>query len=313
MIKIKINKTKKLTEEEQVQQKKVLVRNLIEHLKKYKDCICVSYDLETTGLNPSIHQITQIAGRVFEFKISDTPSEEINLKETDIEDFSVRVRLTDETLRLMNEPFIKRNENEKSIKQVLDYTQYDISKSDSYEEEKKLINDFFTYINKLSKNNRKVVLIGHNIAKFDNNFIKERGKLYNLTPPDTDVLDTLVFFNNVYYPLLRANNSIHILDKIKKLDGSHTFALGKIADALKIPNNNWHVAIEDVKMLMLVVGEVLKEINANLDLDVTNAQSDIAKEKAARDKERKEKANKLKINNPLTENKKIVIKILRNT
>ena len=213
----------------------------------------------------------------------------------------------------MNEPFVKTQKNELSIKQVLDMTGYDISKSETYEEEKKVISDFINYLNKLSRDNRKVVLIGQNIINFDNKFFSKRAKLYNLPSLDNDVIDTKILLQNVYYPLLRAKKSTDILDQIKTDDGNHSFSLGIIAKALKIDNKNWHRAIEDVKMLILVVGKVLNEINNNLDLDVTGAQSDIAKEKAARDKERKEKANKLNINNPLTENKKIVLKILRNT
>jgi DNA polymerase III epsilon subunit-like protein len=286
MIKIKLKISSKLNEQNDIQQEKIIVNDLANQFKKYENGFWVFYDTETLGFNREKHQLTQIAAQVVQMTYNPA-SKTVTSKK--IKEFNTYIKLSDFSKDLLKQPFIPKNVNEKSPKQVLNMTDYPEEKSDSFISEKEAISEFYNFLNSISTDKKNVILVGQNIINFDNDFINKRAKLYNLAQLDNDVIDTKDLMQNIYYPLLSTIDEDTILPKLAMPDGSHTFSLGPVAKALGIQDKGWHNAVEDVKMLILVTEKVLQSINKNLNLDVTKAKKDIAIKKAQLDKERREK------------------------
>jgi len=249
---------------EQLEQK-TLVKDLMSNVQKYKNSTWIFFDTETTGLNPSKAQLTEIAGLAINPDFKDT--------ETNLGQYETKISLTPETQKLLNEPFVPSRKGEMGTKDILAMTQYDVSKSSEYPDEKTSIIKFYDFLQKMSSNGE-IVLVAHN-AKFDKSFIDERAKLYSLPPISYNILDTLQIMQEIYQPILMINDKLGILPKIKTKFGNFSFTLGNITKALEIENKNWHSATADVKMLIQATKAVLKYIDEHMDLDVTVAHKQV--------------------------------------
>lgn len=254
-----------LNEEEQ----KTLVRDLMANVNKYKNSTWIFFDTETTGLEPVKAQLTEIAGLAINPDFHDT--------ETNLGQYETKISLTDEIQKRRNEPFVPTKKGELSIDQILKMTQYDVSKSSEYPDEKTAISNFYNFLKNMSSKG-KIVLVAHN-AKFDKSFIDTRAKLYSLPPIEYDVIDTLQIMQEIYQPVLMVSDKLGVLPKIKTKFGTFSFTLGNITKALEIENKNWHSATADVKMLILATKAVLKYIDEHIDLDVTAAHKQVMDKK----------------------------------
>lgn len=253
---------------------KVFLKDLSSGIQKYKDSVWVFFDTETTGLNPNNAQLLEIAAIAVKSDLLDDAGV--------VAKYHTKVSLTPETEKKRKEPHLPANPRDKSIDDLLDMTQYfNTSSGAGYIDEKKAVEGFLSFLDKLA-NEGKIVLVAHN-AKFDNNFIETRAKLYSVPIVKHEVIDTLQVMEEVFYPLIQVVDEKGILPKIKTKFGV-SFTLGNVSKALDINVDDWHSALADVKMLIKITKAVISLLEKNGDLDVTDAYAKAMVRKAKMDK-----------------------------
>ncbi len=256
------------------EEKKVLLKDLMDGINKYKDSVWVFFDTETTGLKPEDAQLLEIAAVAVKSDLMDETGF--------ISKFHTKVTLTPETEKKRSEPHNPTNPRDKSIDDLLKMTQYHNTTSGAaYIEEKKALEDFFSFLDGLAEKGD-IVLVAHN-AKFDNNFISVRSKKYSISQTPRDVIDTLQVMEEVFYPLILVVDELGILPKIKTKFGV-SFTLGNVSNALDINVDDWHSALADVKMLIKVTKSVLKYLEKNGEIDVTTGYKKAMDRKVKMDK-----------------------------
>jgi DNA polymerase III epsilon subunit-like protein len=246
----------------------------------------VFFDTETTGLltkDPSggrdyraeTEQITQIGAIATELNGQ-------TLKFMAYDKFNQKIRLNDITKGLMqNEPDAPasddpedvKNWNFKTKKGILKFNHYDLVNSESFEEERKVLESFDNFLKKQGGN---ITLIAHN-APFDLTMIQ----FHEIFKESTyEVIDSIEFFKNFFFPTLErlSNENERYKSEYDKFDFSKDYktglptdkksnALGNIASGLNNDTNELkkklqgaHDAIVDCEITMEVLGVGLSKI-----------------------------------------------------
>jgi len=243
--------------QEQNVKKEIYLNDLLKKLKEHDNKVWVFFDTETVGMDPNTRQLTEIAA------ISVKPNFSGGTAGV-IDQFHVKISLTDETKKELQKPFAPKYKGEKSIKDILDMTQYFSSNMKTIDEQDAL-KSFIEFISK-QETKGEVLLLAHN-ALFDRKFITVRSKKYNFPKLNQRTLDTIELLYDFFYPLISVSDKEGIMNKIKS-KGPVSFTLGSITSALNIDNKNWHTALSDVTALIKVTQEVIKRLEDNKDLDV---------------------------------------------
>ena len=167
----------------------------------------VFFDTETTGLltkgpdgklfRAETEQITQIAGIATELNGQ-------TLKFMAYDKFNQKIRLNDVTKGIMqNEPDSPSSDDPKDVKDwnfntkkgILKFNHYDLANSDSFDEERKVLESFDNFLKKQGGN---ITLIAHN-APFDLTMIQ----FHEIFKESTyEVIDSMDFFKNFFFPTL---------------------------------------------------------------------------------------------------------------
>lgn len=176
--------------------------NFIKWLRQRINSTFIFFDTETTGLkrvvkkDGSINQLTQISA------IATKLNRFLKFKE--ISRFNVNIKLNDEVKKIMqNEPDAPDDSNPEEYKKwlmntrkgILRYNHYDLVNSESYEEERKALEQFDEYL----KQHDNVILLAHN-APFDLEWIQFH-ELFRENA--NEIIDTKEFFNNIFFPTLK--------------------------------------------------------------------------------------------------------------
>jgi len=232
------------------------LKGILELLDGYADNTWIFFDTETTGMEPASAQLTEIGAIAVDPNAWQSDA-------TMLDQFSEKIKLTDETERLLNDPgseerkaWEKGNQSArrplKDPQAVLSMTRYG-EKGRTYGEEQEVLDKFFEWAAGFSN----PLFIAQN-ASFDLKFLSVRsgGKL-----PKYPVLDTMQLMQNYLVPLLKTQTRAEegdpgaqeLLDKlyIKKGNwGHHSVSMGVVSKAYGISIDDWHNALADVKMMM---------------------------------------------------------------
>lgn len=245
----------------------------------------VFFDTETTGLlkrdpnggpdyRADSEQITQIAAIATELNGQ-------TLKFMAYDKFNQKIRLNDTTKNIMkNEPEEPLSDSPEDMKQfnndkkrVLKFNHYDLANSDTFEEERKVLENFDNFLKKQGGN---ITLIAHN-APFDLTMIQ----FHEIFKESTyEVIDSIEFFKKFFFPTLERlskENEVYKTDydkfefgkdyKTGEYTNKKSNSLGNIAKGLHTDTNELkkklqgaHDAIVDCEITMEVLGIGLSKV-----------------------------------------------------
>jgi DNA polymerase III epsilon subunit-like protein len=245
----------------------------------------VFFDTETTGLlkkdpkggpdyRAETEQITQIAAIATELNGQ-------TLKFMAYDKFNQSIRLNDITKNIMqnepDEPLSNSKEDMKRFnsdkKRILKFNHYDLVNSESFEEERKVLENFDNFLKKQGGN---ITLIAHN-APFDLTMIQ----FHEIFKESTyEVIDSIEFFKKFFFPTLErlSTENERYKSEYDKFDFSKDYetglptdkksnALKNIATGLDNETNELkkkllgaHDAIVDCEITMEVLGIGLSKI-----------------------------------------------------
>lgn len=203
--------------------------------------VVVFFDTETTGINPSHNQITELAAKSFD---GDTLQ--------DIDSFHLHAKLTDETLAKIEDEVTNPPEGPyaKTVEEILKMTNYYNYQAEVTERE--LIEKFSEWLPQDS------VIVAHN-AKFDLKMLNTRANINKVEPVThfSKVLDTMQMSREFFIPASQELETTQpdIKDQLDKLTTKFTSTgkrakvssrLGDLVDALGETLENWHEAMADV-------------------------------------------------------------------
>ena len=251
------------------------IEGVLELLDGYANNTWIFFDTETTGLHPKSAQLTEIGA------IAVDPND-WNTDATVLGQFSEKIKLTQSTKRLLDEPESKeriawekgnagaRNPL-KEPQDVLAMTRYG-EKGRSYGDEQEVLGQFFEFV----KSFPNPLMIAQNAA-FDLRMLSVRsgGKL-----PRYPVLDTRELMDLYLLPLLRTQTQAEggdteaqdLLDKLyvnKGNWGYHSISMGVVSKAYGINIDDWHNALADVKMMMEMYRKVVETIERGMGVDIS--------------------------------------------
>lgn len=223
--------------------------------------VWIFFDTETTGLRAKREQLTEIAA------IAINPNDWLD-KAQIMDTFHIKIKLTDDLKARLNDLDSEQRkawekQNAKSWKplkepqDILRMTQYG-DKNMKPIDQQQALSEFREFIAGFNE----PILVAQN-ATFDMGFINTLSKE---KLPRYKVIDTLQLLDHQIQPVLnvlstgnfepfdvkiqkRANDILKIMGK--------SSSLGKVADAYGISAQNWHRAIDDVKMLMDVYKKIV--------------------------------------------------------
>lgn len=245
----------------------------------------VFFDTETTGLltrdpetgkeyRAETEQITQIGAIATELNGQ-------TLRFMAYDKFNQKIRLNDITKSIMqNEPDEPLSDSPEDMKQfnrdkkrVLKFNHYDLANSDSFEEERKVLESFDNFLKKQGGN---ITLIAHN-APFDLTMIQ----FHEIFKESTyEVIDSIEFFKKFFFPTLErmSNENEKYKSDYDKFEFGKDYktglptdkksnSLGNIASGLDNDTNQLkkklqgaHDAIVDCEITMEVLGIGLNKI-----------------------------------------------------
>lgn len=246
----------------------------------------VFFDTETTGLltkdpnggpdyRAETEQITQVGAIATELNGQ-------TLKFMAYDKFNQKIRLNDITKGLMqNEPDAPASDDPKDVKDwnfntkkgILKFNHYDLANSESFEEERKVLESFDNF---LKRQGGKITLIAHN-APFDLTMIQ----FHEIFKESTyEVIDSIEFFKKFFFPTLErmSTENERYKSEYDKFDFSKDYetglptdkksnALGNIAKGFNNDTNELkkklqgaHDAIVDCEITMEVLGIGLNKI-----------------------------------------------------
>jgi len=267
------------------------VKGVLDLLDGYADNTWIFFDTETTGMHPDSAQLTEIGAIAVDPNAWQSDA-------TMLDQFNEKIKFTDETDRLMNDPESEeRKEWEKKNSQsrrplkdpqaVLAMTRYG-EKGRAYSDEQEVLDGFFEWAAGFPN----PLFIAQN-ASFDLKFLSVRsgGKL-----PKYPVLDTMQLMQYYLVPLLKTQTRAgegdpeaqELLDKlyIKKGNwGYHSVSMGVVSKAYGINIDDWHNALADVKMMMEMYKEVVQTIQKGMGIDISKEQGKVL----ARNKKRRKR------------------------
>lgn len=218
----------------------------------------VFFDTETTGFNPRINQIIEIAAITVDGSTLQ-----------DVDQYHVKIELNRETLDAIQKEKPKKS-GEMSISDILNMTKYN-DKSDKMDE-RAAIEGFNNYIPD------KAVMIAHN-AKFDLKMINTRARKLGTSPLKRPykVLDTMLMSRLFFVPLSQelemdgdanATAQLDVLTKQWTKSGKRqkiSSRLGDVSTALVGNIENWHTALGDVQTTINVFKKLKEFFNVNFD------------------------------------------------
>jgi DNA polymerase III alpha subunit (gram-positive type) len=205
--------------------------NLLRWILQRKNSTFVMFDTETTGLSRSrTDQITQLAAIATKFDIR-------QLKFVEVERFHEKIKLNDYIKDIYNNsedvpyedgtPEFKQELEKDNVKAILKMNHYDLTDSEKFEDEIESLERFDSFLDKHSN----VVLMAHN-APFDLKMIQVH-EIFKTK--DREIINTMDFFNNVFFPALESlsNENEHfksINDKfgVSKRSGKKSSAMGEL-------------------------------------------------------------------------------------
>lgn len=201
----------------------------------------VFFDTETTGINPSGNQITELAAKSID---GDTLQE--------LDEFHLHAKLTEQTLAKIESEITNPPEGPyaKTVEEILKMTNYYNYQAEATEPE--LIQKFSQWLPEGS------VIVAHN-AKFDLKMVNTRANIHGIDPIThfSKVLDTMQMSREFFIPAsqeLELENP-EIKDQLDRLTTKFTKSgkrakvssrLGDLIDALGETLKNWHEAMADV-------------------------------------------------------------------
>ena len=255
------------------------IETLFEKLKIFGDSTWIFFDTETTGFKPDVSQLTEIGA------ISAHPD---NWQFTEVKAeqgmFYDKIKLTPETLMRY-----KNAEDPEGTKYPLKLTRYGMPGEEYREkypkgmpEEVDVIKEFLSYVEGQSN----PILVAQN-AKFDVDFIQSRSDLYQLgvNIESYPIFDTMMLIKLWHNPLIKAladkgdERAQRILKALAK-KGKHgeytTSSMGPISAVYEISTDEWHNALADVKMMMLMTKEIFMALQQSSETDISGPQSDVA-------------------------------------
>jgi len=257
------------------------IEGVLDLLDGYSSNTWIFFDTETTGLQPSSSQLTEIGA------IAVDPNT-WNSESTILDQFNEKIKLTDESEKLLNDPesaerkaWEKSNQGArtplKDPQAVLSMTRYG-EKGREYGDEQEVLDKFFEWTAGFSN----PLFIAQNAA-FDLKFLSVRssGKL-----PKYPVLDTKQLMELYLIPLLKTQAKAaegdpaaqDLLDKlyVKKGNwGHHSSSMGVVSKAYGISIDDWHNALADVKMMMEMYRSVVETIRKGMSTDITGEQGKV--------------------------------------
>ena len=200
----------------------------------------VFFDTETTGLDRGIdNQLTQI-GAIATHINGET------LRFYEVDRINIKIKLNDTIIQKMkDEPDAPEDETSPEYrswlfgtkKGILKYNHYDLINSESFEEERRALENFDEFLKKQDT----VTLIAHN-APFDLKWIH----FHELFKESTyEIIDSMDFFKNFFFPILEQLSTENpdqyqsSFDKFKSNDsGKKSNALASIASGFDNEVNN---------------------------------------------------------------------------
>ena len=277
----------------EINMKSSTLQQAIALLDKHGEHTWVFFDTETTGLDPNVGQITEIAA------IAINPNGWEG-EPTEVGKYHTKIDLTPESLELYNNPDSParqkwEKDNAKSRRpmdepqDILRMTRYGEKNAD-YIDEQDALQEFADFVNDIDN----PLLVAQN-ARFDMRFVNHRsgGKITGVP-----VLDTLELMRTQMVPLLKTLESSGDADAqafLEKLEVDYGFgpristSMGVVAKALDINIDEWHNALADVKMMMSMTAEVIQMVKAGQEVDVSDEQERIFTNRAKRRRSKKNK------------------------
>ena len=267
------------------------VKGILDLLDGYADNTWIFFDTETTGMHPDSAQLTEIGAIAVDPNAWQSDA-------TMLDQFNEKIKLTDETERLLNDPeseeriaWEKGNQGArrplKDPQAILSMTRYG-EQGRTYNDEQEVLGGFFEWAAGFPN----PLFIAQN-ASFDLKFLNVRsgGSL-----PKYPVLDTMQLMQYYLVPLLKTqtragegdSEAQGLLDKlyIKKGNwGYHSVSMGVVSKAYGISIDDWHNALADVKMMMEMYKGVVQTIRKGMGTDISKEQGKVL----ARQKKRKKK------------------------
>ena len=257
------------------------IEGVLELLDGYADNTWIFFDTETTGMHPKSAQLTEIGAIAVDPNVWSSEA-------TVLGQFNEKIKLTDETEKLLNDPeseerraWEKGNQQArnplKEPQDVLSMTRYG-EKGRAYGDEQEILDQFFEWAAGFSN----PLFIAQNAA-FDLRFLSVRsgGKL-----PKYPVLDTMQLMQHYLLPLLKTQTRAaegdaaaqELLDKlyVKKGNwGYHSTSMGVVSKAYGVNIDDWHNALADVKMMMEMYRRVVETIRQGMGTDISSEQEKV--------------------------------------
>ena len=251
------------------------IEGILDLLDGYSNNTWIFFDTETTGMHPDSAQLTEIGAIAVDPKNWESTSQVLG-------DFNEKIKLTDETEKLLNDPeseerkaWEKGNQQArnplKEPQDVLSMTRYGESGGE-FGDEQAVLDKYFEFVESFPN----PLLIAQN-ASFDLKFLSVRSKGKMKKHP---VLDTQQLMEMYLVPLLKTQTkaeegdpaSQDLLDKLyvnKGNWGYHSVSMGVVSKAYDINIDDWHNALADVKMMMEMYKNVVQTIRQGMDTDIS--------------------------------------------
>ena len=268
------------------------IEGILDLLDGYASNTWIFFDTETTGMHPDSAQLTEIGAIAVDPKTWDSQADILD-------QFNEKIKLTDETERLLNDPeseerqaWEKGNQSArrplKDPQAILSMTRYG-EQGRTYGDEQDILDQFFEWTEGFPN----PLFIAQN-ASFDLKFLNVRssGKL-----PSYPVLDTMQLMQYYLIPLLKTQTKAGEGDKgaqelLNKLYvkrgnwGYHSSSMGVVSKAYGIDIDDWHNALADVKMMMEMYRNVVETIRRGMGVDISSEQGKVLSKKKKRKKKR---------------------------
>jgi DNA polymerase III epsilon subunit-like protein len=269
------------------------IEGVLKLLDGYANNTWIFFDTETTGMSPHSAQLTEIGAIAVDPQDWQTTSQVMG-------EFNEKIKLTDETEKLLNDPESKERKawekgNQKArnpLKEpqdVLAMTRYGEQGRD-YGDEQEVLDEFFEFVESFPN----PLMIAQNAA-FDLEFLSVRSD-GNLTR--YPVLDTQKLMQHYLVPLLKTQTAAEggdpgaqeLLDKlyVKKGNwGYHSISMGVVSKAYGVSIDDWHNALADVKMMMEMYQNVVQTIRQGMGVDIRQEQGKALSREKKRRKRKK--------------------------
>tara|TARA_Y100000034_G_scaffold131498_1_gene192368 strand:- start:318 stop:1196 length:879 start_codon:yes stop_codon:yes gene_type:complete len=254
------------------------IETLFKKLGTFGNHSWIFFDTETTSLEPTKGQLTEIAAVVA--YPNNWQFDEVHAERGMFYD---KIRLTPET----TERFEAQVEEDPKF--ALKLTRYGMPKGEYKEkypkgmpEEIDVIKEFHSFV----ESQESPVLVAQN-AEFDINFVQTRGDFYELGKDITryPIFDTQMLLKLWHNPLIktlaeqgdeRATRILQALTMEGKFGKYASVSMGVVSKAYEIDTDEWHNALADVKMMMNMTKEIFMTLQQSSETDVAQQQQKAA-------------------------------------